>query len=307
MTPICRWCAAPAACRRFVTLAPAGLVVSTRPISPRPSPTERASSFSTTRSIRPASSTIARRWPPRPVLRQHDAIALCDEVWEHVVFDGRRHLPLIAMAGMRERTVKIGSAGKIFSLTGWKVGFVCSRAAPHEGARQGPPVHHLYDAAQPAERRRLRPRQEDSYFASMRADFQRSRDRFSSRSRRARLRRLAQRRHLFRQYRHSAARSDDDDFAFCTWLVEQHGVAAIPVSAFLREGRDQNGGSILLRQAGRDARWRSGAARKGAVAAPPTTHLLSHECSEPGLSLTFAAAQHMSPPAAPCGDDVLTA
>ena len=57
-----------------------------------------------------------------------DAIAVCDEVWEHVMFDGRRHIPLIAMPGMRERCVKIGSAGKIFSLTGWKVGLVC--AAP---------------------------------------------------------------------------------------------------------------------------------------------------------------------------------
>ena len=57
-----------------------------------------------------------------------DVIAVCDEVWEHVMFDGRRHVPLIAMPGMRERCVKIGSAGKIFSLTGWKVGFVC--AAP---------------------------------------------------------------------------------------------------------------------------------------------------------------------------------
>src|SRR5207247_208947 len=57
------------------------------------------------------------------------AIAVCDEVWEHVIFDGRRHVPLIALPGMRERCVKIGSAGKIFSLTGWKVGFVC--AAPH--------------------------------------------------------------------------------------------------------------------------------------------------------------------------------
>ena len=58
----------------------------------------------------------------------HDAVAVCDEVWEHVIFDDRQHIPLIGLPGMRERCVKIGSAGKIFSLTGWKVGFVC--AAP---------------------------------------------------------------------------------------------------------------------------------------------------------------------------------
>ena len=60
--------------------------------------------------------------------QRFDVTALCDEVWEHVVFDGARHRPLMALPGMRERTVKIGSAGKIFSLTGWKVGFVMADA-----------------------------------------------------------------------------------------------------------------------------------------------------------------------------------
>src|SRR3546814_3242137 len=58
----------------------------------------------------------------------NDAVAICDEVWEHLVFDGHAHIPLMTLPGMRERTVKIGSAGKIFSLTGWKVGWTC--AAP---------------------------------------------------------------------------------------------------------------------------------------------------------------------------------
>lgn len=59
---------------------------------------------------------------------QHDAIAISDEVWEHVVFDGVRHRSMLSAPNMRERTIKIGSAGKIFGMTGWKVGFVC--AAP---------------------------------------------------------------------------------------------------------------------------------------------------------------------------------
>ncbi|NWP15500.1 aminotransferase class I/II-fold pyridoxal phosphate-dependent enzyme, partial [Escherichia coli] len=58
----------------------------------------------------------------------HDLVAICDEVWEHVTFDGARHLPLIGFPGMRERTVKIGSAGKIFALTGFKVGWMCAAA-----------------------------------------------------------------------------------------------------------------------------------------------------------------------------------
>ena len=59
---------------------------------------------------------------------KHDAIAVCDEVYEHIIFDDRRHTSIMTLPGMRERTVRIGSAGKSFSLTGWKVGYVT--AAP---------------------------------------------------------------------------------------------------------------------------------------------------------------------------------
>ncbi|WP_333586493.1 aminotransferase [Phenylobacterium sp.] len=56
----------------------------------------------------------------------NDLIAVCDEVWEQVVFGPAVHRPLMAFPGMAGRCVKIGSAGKMFGLTGWKVGFVCA-------------------------------------------------------------------------------------------------------------------------------------------------------------------------------------
>src|SRR6266436_6404511 len=55
---------------------------------------------------------------------EHDAYAVCDEVYEHIIFDDKRHLSIMGLPGMRERTLRIGSAGKTFSLTGWKVGYV---------------------------------------------------------------------------------------------------------------------------------------------------------------------------------------
>ena len=58
------------------------------------------------------------------VLAQSDAVAICDEVYEHLVFDGRAHVPLAALPGMAGRCLRVGSAGKMFSLTGWKVGWV---------------------------------------------------------------------------------------------------------------------------------------------------------------------------------------
>ncbi|MTI42623.1 aspartate/methionine/tyrosine aminotransferase [Roseibium hamelinense] len=60
--------------------------------------------------------------------KQHDVYAICDEVYEHLVFDGAVHRPLMTFDGMRERSVRIGSAGKTFSLTGWKVGYVTGPA-----------------------------------------------------------------------------------------------------------------------------------------------------------------------------------
>ena len=57
-------------------------------------------------------------------LENSNAVAISDEVYEHLTFDGRPHVPLATLPGMRERTVRVGSAGKIFSLTGWKVGWL---------------------------------------------------------------------------------------------------------------------------------------------------------------------------------------
>jgi N-succinyldiaminopimelate aminotransferase len=62
------------------------------------------------------------------VLRGSQAIAICDEVYEHLVFDGRPHVPLMTLSGMTERVVRVGSAGKMFSLTGWKIGWVTGAA-----------------------------------------------------------------------------------------------------------------------------------------------------------------------------------
>jgi len=162
---------------------------------------------------------------------KYDAIALCDEVWEHVIFDDRAHIPLMALEGMRERTVKIGSAGKIFSLTGWKVGLVCAAPAIMRVIAK---AHQFITFTTPPNLQSAVAyglMKDDSYFAGMRAAFQRSRDRFSAG--------LAERGFAVLPSAGTyfvnidiAALGRGDDMAFCTWLVEEHGVAAIPVSAF---------------------------------------------------------------------------
>ena len=171
--------------------------------------------------------------------RRFDAIAISDEVWEHVVFDGRRHRPILALEGMRERSVKIGSAGKIFSLTGWKVGFVCAAPAimkvlakSHQFLTFTTPPNLQVAVAYGLGK-------DDGYFEGMRQDFARSRDRFTAGLEHAGLRRDPEPGHLFRQHRHRAL-GETDDVAFCRRLVMEHGVAAIPVSAFYAEGAVKN-------------------------------------------------------------------
>ena len=62
------------------------------------------------------------------VARRHDLIVISDEVYEHLIFDGRAHIPIATLPEMMERTVTISSAGKTFSVTGWKVGWACAPA-----------------------------------------------------------------------------------------------------------------------------------------------------------------------------------
>jgi len=80
----------------------------------------------------------------RDLCIEHDTIAITDEVYEHLLFDGREHLSLAAMDGMRERTVTISSTGKSFSMTGWKIGWAI---APPEASRAIRRLHQFIQFA----------------------------------------------------------------------------------------------------------------------------------------------------------------
>ena len=168
-----------------------------------------------------------------------DAIAICDEVWEHLVFDGRRHLPLMTLPAMRERCVKIGSAGKIFSLTGWKVGFVS--AAP-DILKVLAKAHQFLTFTTPPNLQSAVAyglAKEDAYFEGMRRDFARSRDRFTEGLRSLGLAVLPSEGTYFVNI-DIAPLGEEDDVTFCKRLVAERGVAAIPVSAFYHENPVRN-------------------------------------------------------------------
>ncbi|WP_298727676.1 aminotransferase [uncultured Ferrovibrio sp.] len=165
-------------------------------------------------------------------LEKYNAIAICDEVWEHVLFDGLEHVPLMAIPGLRERCIKIGSAGKIFSLTGWKVGLVCAAAPIMKVLAK---AHQFVTFTTPPNLQAAVAYglgKDDSYFLNMRESLQASRDRFAAGLSKAGLTVLPSQATYFLNIDLSNVSNDIDDAAFCLRMVEEAKVAAIPVSAF---------------------------------------------------------------------------
>jgi aspartate/methionine/tyrosine aminotransferase len=169
------------------------------------------------------------------ICQEHDLVAICDEVWEHVVFDGREHIPLISIPGMRERTVKIGSAGKIFALTGWKVGFVCAAppllrvlAKAHQFLCFTTPPNLQVAVAYGLGK-------EDDYFHAMRADLARSRDRLSQGLEQLGFPVIRSQGTYFVNIDLTPLGLNETDEQFCRRLVAEYKVAAIPVSAFYED------------------------------------------------------------------------
>ncbi len=166
----------------------------------------------------------------------HDLVAICDEVWEHVLFDDRRSTPLFGFEGMAERTIKIGSAGKIFALTGWKVGFVVAHpgllgpvARAHQFLTFSTPPNLqaavAFGLGKPA-----------ATFDAMRADLQRSRDRLASALAAGGFSVLPSEGTYFLCVDLAASGIAVDDREVCLRWVREAGVAAIPLSAFYASG-----------------------------------------------------------------------
>ena len=161
--------------------------------------------------------------------RKHDAIVISDEVWEHVLFDGRAHASMLHH--LRERTLKIGSAGKMFSLTGWKVGFACGAPDLTEAFAR---AHQFLTFTTPPGLQAAVAYglgKERAYFETMRAEFQRGRDRFDQALRQEGFATLPAQGAYFLSIDLAASgiALSSEDFARHAIV---HGVATIPYSAF---------------------------------------------------------------------------
>ena len=164
-----------------------------------------------------------------------DATVICDEVYEHLVFDGWAHTPLITLPGMRERCLKIGSAGKTFSLTGWKVGYIT--AAPALLAPVSKAHQFLVFTTPPNLQTAVAYGlgKDGAYFDGLIAEMQAKRDRFAAGLAGIGFDVLPCGGTYFVNVDIASVGFAGDDVAFCRHITEEAGVAAIPVSAFYQE------------------------------------------------------------------------
>ena len=170
------------------------------------------------------------------LVEKWDTYAICDEVYEHLLFDGAQHIPLMTFPGMRNRCMRIGSAGKTFSLTGWKVGYVT--AAPNLTPLVQKAHQNLTFTTAPNLQRAVAVglEKDDAYFASLANTLQDRRDQLAAGLTEIGLRVLPTQGTYFitTDFAPLAARVgfNGDDVAFCRHITEKAGVTAIPVTAF---------------------------------------------------------------------------
>lgn len=217
---------------RFVRLAPPGWSLPDAELAAAFSPRTKAlllnSPHNPTGKVftRVELSTIAA------LLQRHDAYAICDEVYEHLVFAPARHVPLMTLPGMAERCLRIGSAGKTFSLTGWKVGYVSGPpslmnvvAKAHQNLTFTTPPNLQRAVAQGLGR-------DDAYFATLAGSLAAKRDRLAAGLRAAGFATLPADGSYFLIADYSAIAPGVPDTEFARRLTADPGVATIPVSAF---------------------------------------------------------------------------
>ena len=170
------------------------------------------------------------------LLVKYNAIAICDEVYEHLVYQGAEHIPLMTFPGMRNRAIRIGSAGKTFSLTGWKVGYItaCSElltplTRTHQFLTFTTPPNLQAGAA-------FGLRKKADYFFGLSNELEKRRDQLARGLSEVGMEVLKCDGTYFITADFRGTGFHGDDLQFCKHITEQARVAAVPVSAFYEGG-----------------------------------------------------------------------
>jgi aminotransferase len=167
--------------------------------------------------------------------QRHDVLAITDEIYEHIVFDGREHVPIATLPGMADRTITISGVSKTYSVTGWRIGYTISPPDLAVGIRR---AHDFVTVGAPA------PLQEaavtaltlpDAYYVALRDAYQARRDLLRPLLERAGFRTFEPQGayYILTECAHFLERLGlADDTAFAMYLVKEVGVATVPGSSF---------------------------------------------------------------------------
>ncbi|MDE0415548.1 MAG: aminotransferase [bacterium] len=221
---------------RYVTLEPPGWELD--PVALEAAFTPRTRMILLNSPMNPAARvlTMAELDLIRRLCIEHDVICLCDEVYEHLLFDGLEHRPIASLDGMRERTLRISSAGKIFSLTGWKVGWIEGPAELMAAVMKAHQFVTFTTAPNLQKAVAYGLGKETAYYTDLAAALQSKRDRLAGGLAKAGFPVLSCQGTYFINADITPFGIAGGDEAFCRLITEKAGVTAVPVSAFMRKG-----------------------------------------------------------------------
>ena len=169
------------------------------------------------------------------LLEKYDVYAICDEVYEHLVYDDRKHVPLMTLPGMRNRCIRISSAGKTFSMTGWKVGYsvasadiVNAVAKAHQFLTFTTPPNLQKAVAYGLEK-------DEKYFKALSTDMELKRNRLAIGLSDIGFDVMESQGTYFIAADFRKLGFNGDDVEFCMHITSKAGVSAVPLSAFYHD------------------------------------------------------------------------
>ena len=175
---------------------------------------------------------------------EHDTIAITDEIYEHILYDGRRHVPIATLPGMAERTITISGVTKTYAVTGWRVAWAVAPATLSNALRT---VHDFLTICAPA------PLQEaaafalalpDDYYADVARAYHIRRDKMMAVLEEAGFRALLPEGAYYVMADYAAIQPEMDDVTFSNWLTTEKRVAVVPGSSFYRGNPELGRGTV---------------------------------------------------------------
>jgi methionine aminotransferase len=173
----------------------------------------------------------------REVLQRHDILVLSDEVYEHMVFDGAQHYCLAADPFIRERTLTVGSFGKTYHATGWRLGFC---VAPAHLTKEFRKVHqyNTFSAVTPMQHAVSDMLDDTDWYHNLSSFFQSKRNYFLSSIQHSRFKAVPTQGTYFQLLSYAAV-SDKKEIEMAEWMVKEMKLATIPVSVFYHDKTEQ--------------------------------------------------------------------